>query len=96
MNIEKEKVSPGQPDKEFRIILFFNSKRIPFFALRDMLDTQAQATEAPLCNLQDLKDLLLTYWSQKSQHTCFESMPRCQKGRGFNVIANINLKMIHC
>lgn len=46
--------------------------------LWDTLDKQVQSMEAPPCNLQDLKDLLLTSWCQIPQYTfrgLVESMP---------------------
>ena len=36
--------------------------------LWDVLDKQVQSIEAPSCNFQDLKDLLLTSWCQIPQH----------------------------
>ncbi|KAK3533885.1 hypothetical protein QTP70_033007 [Hemibagrus guttatus] len=37
--------------------------------LWDVLDKQVRSMEAPPCNLEDLKDLLLTSWCQIPQHT---------------------------
>ncbi|KAK3505622.1 hypothetical protein QTP70_021284 [Hemibagrus guttatus] len=51
----------------------------PVKHLWDVLDKQVRSMEAPLHNLQDLKDLLLTSWCQIPQHTfrdLVESMPR--------------------
>ena len=41
----------------------------PIKHLWDVLDKKVRSTEAPPCNLQDLKDLLLTSWCQIPQHT---------------------------
>ncbi|XP_053481040.1 carcinoembryonic antigen-related cell adhesion molecule 5-like isoform X3 [Ictalurus furcatus] len=49
--------------------------------LWDVLHKQVQSMEASPCNLQDLKDLLLTSWCQIPQHTfrgLVESIPRSQ------------------
>ena len=51
----------------------------PIEHLWDVLDKQIQSMEAPPCNIQDLKDLLLTSWCQIPQHTfrgLVESMPQ--------------------
>uniref|UniRef100_A0A671YBG6 Tc1-like transposase DDE domain-containing protein n=1 Tax=Sparus aurata TaxID=8175 RepID=A0A671YBG6_SPAAU len=50
----------------------------PIEHLWDVLNKQVQSMEAPPCNLQDLKDLLLILWSEIPQHTfrrVVESMP---------------------
>uniref|UniRef100_A0A3Q1K3H4 Uncharacterized protein n=1 Tax=Anabas testudineus TaxID=64144 RepID=A0A3Q1K3H4_ANATE len=47
--------------------------------LWDMLETQVQSVEAPPCSLQDLKDMLLTFWCQIPEDTfrgLVESMPQ--------------------
>ncbi|KAK3511397.1 hypothetical protein QTP70_007233 [Hemibagrus guttatus] len=50
----------------------------PIKHLWDVLDKQVRSMEAPPCNLEDIKDLLLTSWCQIPQHTfrdLVESMP---------------------
>ena len=50
----------------------------PIEHLWDVLDKQVRSMEAPPHNLENLKDLLLTYWCQIPQHSfrgLVESMP---------------------
>ena len=74
-------ISPQKHDNEFRVLTWpLNSPDLnPIEHLRDVLDNQVRSTAAPPCNLQDLKDLLLTSRCQIPQGTfrgLVESMPR--------------------
>ncbi|MCI4391499.1 hypothetical protein PGIGA_G00135220 [Pangasianodon gigas] len=58
-------------DNEFKVLTWPpNSPDLNLIKyLWDVLNKQVRSMEAPPCNIQDLKDLLLTFWCQIPQHT---------------------------